>query len=161
MYPAWDLPDHFVDMVLRHQWLGAAALALPALILFGGLITRYWSCLLETSPLRRKVVTGFRKALQFVRRHCELVTVTLAGLAFLIIDPHFAGSPCTTIMDLLLGTSLQSPIAQGLSLVAIISGGVILSFAKTDSQCLWAGIIFGMGVAIGAVNLLSISIVQN
>ena len=53
-----------------------------------------------------------------------------------------------------LQTSCTGPIARGLSLVAIV---VLLMFAcgEDQSKRTMAGILFGVGMAIGAVNFMA------
>ena len=43
---------------------------------------------------------------------------------------------------------------RGLSLVAIVVGGLMFAFGEGESKRMLAGIIFGVGMAIGAVNFL-------
>jgi type IV secretory pathway VirB2 component (pilin) len=52
-------------------------------------------------------------------------------------------------------TSFTGPIARGLSLVSIVVGGVTFAFGEGGSKRLLAGIIFGVGMAIGAVNFMA------
>jgi type IV secretory pathway VirB2 component (pilin) len=52
-------------------------------------------------------------------------------------------------------TSFTGPIARGLSLVAIVIGGVTFAFGEGGSKRLLAGIVFGVGMAIGAVNFMA------
>jgi len=47
------------------------------------------------------------------------------------------------------------PIARGLSLIAIVVGGVMFAFGEGGSKRTLAGIIFGIGMAVGAVNFLA------
>jgi len=47
------------------------------------------------------------------------------------------------------------PIARGLSLIAIVVGGVLFMFNEGGSKQTLAGIIFGVGMAVGAVNFLN------
>jgi len=54
-----------------------------------------------------------------------------------------------------LSTSFTGPIARGLSLVAIVVGGLVFAFGEAGSKRLLAGIVFGVGMAIGAVNLMA------
>ena len=46
-------------------------------------------------------------------------------------------------------------IARGLSLVAIVVGGLAFAFGEGDSKRILAGILFGCGMAIAAVNFLT------
>jgi type IV secretory pathway VirB2 component (pilin) len=65
-----------------------------------------------------------------------------------------AGSPWENAVDVL-QTAFTGPIARGLSLVAIVVGGLMFAFGEGESKRTLAGIIFGIGMAIGAVNFMS------
>ena len=54
-----------------------------------------------------------------------------------------------------LQNSFTGPIATGLSLVAIVVGGLVFAFGEGSGKRTLAGIIFGVGMAIGAVNFMS------
>ena len=54
-----------------------------------------------------------------------------------------------------LQTAFTGTIAKGLSLVAIVVGGLIFAFGEGHSKKALAGIIFGTGMAIGAVNFMA------
>jgi type IV secretory pathway VirB2 component (pilin) len=54
-----------------------------------------------------------------------------------------------------LQTSFTGPIAKGLSLVAIVIGGLMFAFGEGGNKRMLAGIVFGIGMAIAAVNFLS------
>lgn len=51
-------------------------------------------------------------------------------------------------------TAFTGPIARGLALVAIVVGGVLFMFNEGGAKQTLAGIIFGVGMAMGAVNFL-------
>ncbi len=69
--------------------------------------------------------------------------------------PAFAqGSPWENAVTVL-QNSFTSTIARGLSLVAIVVGGLMFAFGEGESKRMLAGIVFGVGMAIGAVNFLS------
>ena len=53
-----------------------------------------------------------------------------------------------------LETAFTGTIARGLALVAIVVGGVLFMFNEGGSKQTLAGIIFGVGMAVGAVNFL-------
>ena len=55
---------------------------------------------------------------------------------------------------LVLQTAFTGPIARGLSLVAVVVGGLLFAFGDGDSKRMLAGIVFGVGMAIGAVNFV-------
>jgi type IV secretion system protein TrbC len=54
-----------------------------------------------------------------------------------------------------LQTAFTGSIAKGLSLVAIVVGGLMFAFGEGHSKKALAGIIFGVGMAIGAVNFMA------
>jgi len=54
-----------------------------------------------------------------------------------------------------LETAFTGPIARGLSLVAIVVGGLMFAFGEGESKRMLAGIVFGIGMAIGAVNFMA------
>ncbi|MCY3846452.1 MAG: TrbC/VirB2 family protein [Acidobacteria bacterium] len=51
--------------------------------------------------------------------------------------------------------AFTGPIARGLALVAIVVGGVLFMFNEGGAKQTLAGIIFGVGMAIGAVNFMN------
>jgi type IV secretion system protein TrbC len=54
-----------------------------------------------------------------------------------------------------LQTAFTGPIARGLALVAIVVGGLMFAFGEGQSKKMLAGIVFGVGMAIGAVNFMA------
>jgi type IV secretion system protein TrbC len=96
------------------------------------------------------------KANQFQARHFARlvpVAIVLAGFVLLPIAAHAAGSPWENAVSAL-EASFTGPIARGLSLVSIVWGGLMFAFAEGDSKRMLAGILFGVGMAIGAVNFM-------
>ena len=67
--------------------------------------------------------------------------------------PAYADSPWETAVNVL-QLAFTTTIARGLSLVAIVIGGLLFAFSEGDSKRTFAGIVFGIGMAIGAVNFL-------
>ena len=55
----------------------------------------------------------------------------------------------------LLQISFTGPLARGLSLIAIVIGGIMFAFSEGGSKRTLAGIVFGLGMALGAVNFMS------
>ncbi len=53
-----------------------------------------------------------------------------------------------------LQNSFTGTIARGLSLVAIVIGGLMFAFSEGSTKRLLAGIVFGVGMAIGAANFM-------
>jgi type IV secretory pathway VirB2 component (pilin) len=64
------------------------------------------------------------------------------------------GSPWENAVNAL-KTSFTGPIATGLSLVAIVVGGLMFAYGEGQSKRAFAGILFGVGMAIGAVNFMA------
>jgi type IV secretory pathway VirB2 component (pilin) len=94
-----------------------------------------------------------------VRRHSAWPRVLLLALGAIVLVPassyaQAAGSPWENAVTVLM-TSFTGPIARGLSLVAIVVGGVTFAFGEGGSKRLLAGIVFGVGMAIGAVNFMA------
>ena len=84
---------------------------------------------------------------------CRRLATTVAVGALLAI-PAYADSPWENAVNAL-QISFTGPIARGLSLVAIVVGGLMFAFGENDSKRMLAGIVFGIGMAIGAVNFLA------
>ena len=78
--------------------------------------------------------------------------------AFLIVliaaVPLYAQSPWENAVNVL-QQAFTSTIARGLSLVAIVVGGLMFAFGEGESKRMLAGIVFGVGMAIGAVNFMA------
>jgi type IV secretory pathway VirB2 component (pilin) len=64
------------------------------------------------------------------------------------------GSPWETAVQQL-QNAFTGPIARGLSLVAIVVGGLMFAFGEGGSKRMLSGIVFGIGMAIAAVNFLT------
>jgi len=78
-----------------------------------------------------------------------VVLSILAGAASV-----YAQSPWENAVGVL-QQAFTSTIARGLSLVAIVVGGLMFAFGEGDSKRMLAGIVFGVGMAIGAVSFMS------
>ncbi len=88
-------------------------------------------------------------ARRLVRRSYPwLLVVLVTGV------PAYAQSPWENAVTVL-QTAFTSTIARGLSLVAIVVGGLMFAFGEGESKRMLAGILFGVGMAIGAVNFMS------
>src|SRR5215469_14025997 len=94
---------------------------------------------------------------KFSQRFISLKRKRAAWLApwiLLVAVPAFAqatGSPWEAAVNAL-KTSFTGPIATGLSLVAIVVGGLMFAYGEGQSKRVFAGIVFGIGMAVGAVN---------
>ncbi len=54
-----------------------------------------------------------------------------------------------------LAEAMTGPIARGLTLVAIVIGGIIFMYGEGHAQRQLAGIVFGGGMALAAAQFLS------
>jgi type IV secretory pathway VirB2 component (pilin) len=88
------------------------------------------------------------------RRRRGLIAGVLGAMLLLPRASYAQGSPWESAVNVLM-TSFTGPIARGLSLVSIVIGGVTFAFGEGGSKRLLAGIVFGVGMAIGAVNFMA------
>lgn len=82
----------------------------------------------------------------------------IPSLLFLAALPVYAQSGTSDPWDNavnVLKTAFTGTIATGLSLVAIVVGGLMFAYGEGQSKRMLAGIVFGVGMAIGAVNFMS------
>ena len=63
-------------------------------------------------------------------------------------------SPWLQAIDVL-QAAFTGPIARGLSLIAIVVGGLMFAFGEGGSKKALAGIVFGLGMAMGAASFLA------
>src|SRR6266446_6009743 len=63
-------------------------------------------------------------------------------------------SPWENAVNVLM-TAFTSTIARGLSLVAIVVSGLTFAFGEGGSKRILAGVLFGVGMAIAAVNFMA------
>jgi type IV secretory pathway VirB2 component (pilin) len=76
-------------------------------------------------------------------------------LVLVVALPSFAqASPWETSVGRLM-TSFTGPIARGMGLIAIVIGGLAFAFGEHGAKQLLAGVLFGVGMAIGAVNFMA------
>jgi type IV secretory pathway VirB2 component (pilin) len=78
------------------------------------------------------------------------------GVTLLLAAPALAQgtSPWENAVSVL-QQAFTSTIARGLSLVAIVVAGLTFAFGEGGSKRVLAGVLFGVGMAIAAVNFLS------
>ncbi len=87
-----------------------------------------------------------------VRKSALTVAMCLA-----LADEVFAQSgsnPWTQAVQAL-QTAFTGPIATGLALVAIVVGGLMFAFGEGAAKRTLSGVIFGVGMAVGAVNFMA------
>jgi type IV secretion system protein TrbC len=99
-----------------------------------------------------------RRALHFAKSFRPMFH-RLATIAFTLFlaAPVFAqagNSPWENAVNVL-QTAFTSTIARGLSLVAIVVSGLTFAFGEGGSKRVLAGVLFGVGMAIAAVNFLA------
>lgn len=80
----------------------------------------------------------------------------VATLGLVLAAPAFAQnrSPWENAVNVL-QQAFTSTIARGLSLVAIVVSGLTFAFGEGGSKRVLAGVLFGVGMAIAAVNFLA------
>jgi type IV secretory pathway VirB2 component (pilin) len=78
----------------------------------------------------------------------------IMAAAVVLAIPAFAASPWEDAVNAL-QVAFTGPIARGLSLVSIVVGGLMFAFGEGESKRMLAGIVFGVGMAIGAVNFMA------
>ena len=93
------------------------------------------------------------------RSRTKLVRIGALSFAacMLLADDVFAqsgSSPWVNAVQVL-QTAFTGTIATGLALVAIVLGGLMFAFGEGGAKRTMAGVIFGVGMAIGAVNFMS------
>ena len=100
---------------------------------------------MKTKAVRFVVQFGFSRS-----------AMVLVG-ALLLAGPVLAqagNSPWENAVNVL-QTAFTSTIARGLSLVAIVVSGLTFAFGEGGSKRVLAGVLFGVGMAIAAVNFLA------
>jgi type IV secretion system protein TrbC len=87
--------------------------------------------------------------------HFSQIAIGLLVALFLAV-PAFAqaASPWENAVGVL-QQAFTSTIARGLSLVAIVVSGLTFAFGEGGSKRVLAGVLFGVGMAIAAVNFLA------
>ena len=96
----------------------------------------------------------WRTAIQ-LKASARQAVMVLVGL--FLAAPAFAqqgNSPWENAVNVL-QQAFTSTIARGLSLVAIVVAGLTFAFGEGGSKRILAGVLFGVGMAIAAVNFLS------
>ncbi len=88
----------------------------------------------------------------FALRACCWVAF-LVFCSELLLAQGTGTSPWTDAVDVL-KTAFTGPIAKGLSLIAVVVGGLMFAFGEGGSKKALAGIVFGLGMAMGAANFL-------
>jgi type IV secretion system protein TrbC len=98
-----------------------------------------------------------RRFLRFFRRpdfQCCIVAFLFTALWAVPVFAQAGNSPWENAVNVL-QTAFTSTIARGLSLVAIVVAGLTFAFGEGGSKRVLAGVLFGVGMAIAAVNFLA------
>src|SRR5260370_30056780 len=143
-------------MVRRQQGIGrmdstqivsAAYLARPSVAPFGVTQKR------REGPMQMLGATCWQSLEPFVRNTTIGVTaaLALAGNAFAQAG---GASPWENAVNVL-QTAFTGPIAKGLALVAIVVGGPTFAFGEGGGKRTFAGIVFGLVMAVLAVHFLT------
>ena len=95
----------------------------------------------------------FANSLSFFRLTLRFLAIVSI---FVLAAPAFAqaNSPWENAVNVL-QQAFTSTIARGLSLVAIVVSGLTFAFGEGGSKRVLAGVLFGVGMAIAAVNFLA------
>lgn len=99
------------------------------------------------------MITLWRKA---VRVNIIYRQIAAVAVGLLLAAPAYAqgNSPWENAVNVL-QQAFTSTIARGLSLVAIVVSGLTFAFGEGGSKRVLAGVLFGVGMAIAAVNFLA------
>jgi type IV secretory pathway VirB2 component (pilin) len=100
----------------------------------------------------RRLKLQYRMRLTRATHRCLLllgITLALAGSA-----QAQGNSPWENAVTVL-QTAFTGTIAKGLALVAIVIGGLTFAFGEGGGKRTFAGIVFGLGMAVLAVNFLT------
>ena len=93
---------------------------------------------------------------KYVRSSWLRSALVTLGFALFLAAPAFAQgtSPWENAVSVL-QQAFTSTIARGLSLVAIVVAGLTFAFGEGGSKRVLAGVLFGVGMAVAAVNFLA------
>ena len=94
---------------------------------------------------------------KYARSSWLRLPLVILGLTLFLAAPAFAQtgtSPWENAVGVL-QQAFTSTIARGLSLVAIVVSGLTFAFGEGGSKRVLAGVLFGVGMAIAAVNFMA------
>jgi type IV secretory pathway VirB2 component (pilin) len=100
----------------------------------------------------RRLKLQNRKRFTAVTQRCFLILgITLAMAASAQAQGTSPWENAVTVLQ----TAFTGTIAKGLALVAIVIGGLTFAFGEGGGKRTFAGIVFGLGMAVLAVNFLT------
>lgn len=82
-----------------------------------------------------------------------VLVVFLLSAEMLVAQAPPPTSPWESAVNVL-QQAFTGPIARGLSLIAVVVGGLMFAFGEGGSKKALAGIVFGLGMAMAAANFL-------
>ena len=103
----------------------------------------------STRQLKRTCIFRWARS-----RPLTLLAVPLFLLSAVPLYAQAGSDPWDNAVNVL-KTAFTGTIATGLSLVAIVVGGLMFAYGEGQSKKTLAGIVFGVGMAIGAVNFMA------
>lgn len=86
-----------------------------------------------------------------VKRICGIAAALVGSVAPVFAEGVSPWENAVTVLS----ASMCGPIARGLGLIAIVCGGLAFAFGEHGSKKTLAGILFGVGMAIGAANFMN------
>lgn len=102
----------------------------------------------------RRLNLRYRNTLAVTVRRGALALGTTLVMAASAFAQAQGNSPWENAVNVL-QTAFTGPIAKGLALVAIVIGGLTFAFGEGAGKKTFAGIVFGLGMAVLAVNFLT------
>jgi type IV secretory pathway VirB2 component (pilin) len=81
--------------------------------------------------------------------------LALCAITLLVASPAFAQASPWEQSASKLQAAFTGPIAKALSLVAIVVGGLMFAYGEGQGKKAIAGIVFGVGMAVCAVNFMN------
>ena len=96
----------------------------------------------------------FLRSRRTLKRPLTLLAPALLAFEALPVYAQGTSDPWDNAVTVL-KTAFTGTIANALSLVAIVVGGLMFAYGEGQSKKTLAGIIFGVGMAVGAVNFMA------
>ena len=90
----------------------------------------------------------------FYRHRTSLLVLGFALLVCALPESAYAESPWERAVRVL-AESFTGPIAKGLTLVAVVIGGLMIAYDESGNKRIVAGLIFGCGMALGAASFIA------
>jgi type IV secretory pathway VirB2 component (pilin) len=100
--------------------------------------------------------SDFKKCQQRLLTNGRFIVKLAAAVGLVLPVRIYAqgNSPWENAVNVL-QTAFTGPIAKGLALVAIVVGGLTFAFGEGGGKKTFAGIVFGLGMAVLAVNFMT------